>query len=135
MPDEVENTGGLSRRSMIKRVSAGAAVVWSAPAILSVSRASAAASPNPCTNGGDACEGLFACGDNCNCWVNASGGGNFCGFLAFSCSDTNACTGSDGTDCPSGYNCVATCCGNICVAPCGSNLAPLAEADGPRTTR
>jgi hypothetical protein len=38
---------GISRRTALKRVGAGAVIAWSAPAILSVDRASAAGSP-PC---------------------------------------------------------------------------------------
>jgi hypothetical protein len=132
--DAVESTRGVSRRTALKGIGAGAAVAWTAPTLLSLSASGAAAGSavpcQDCTNGGAACEGIFACGnpgpgEECNCWVRADGNGNCCGGFGINhqCSPANAC--GPNLSCPPGYVCIASCCGNACVAPCGSGLQPL----------
>jgi hypothetical protein len=118
----------ISRRRMLKRVGAGAAVAWSAP-VLSSLRTPAFASQayppagRPCENCTD-----WTCGDviqecgvpvepgpcvcdqdvegNCFCWNN------------FFCSDVSTCTTS--ADCPGTQRCVTSCCGTTCAPACGT---------------
>jgi hypothetical protein len=44
---EVDERAGLSRRSALKHIGAGAAIAWSTPAVLSVASGAAAGSPPP----------------------------------------------------------------------------------------
>lgn len=128
--DEIQpGPGGLSRRSALKRIGVGAAVVWSAPALLSTGNAfGAPTSDNPLCSPGNCtdytCGGYTQCGTeglfgicvcditvegNCFCWAN------------FYCSTVSACNGT--ADCPAGYACVTTCCGQTCAPPCGVILS------------
>lgn len=124
--ETLDEPRGLSRRSALTRIGAGAAVIWSAPTLLSIGASASAASGvpcNACSNNDIACDGLNACEGGCNCWVRADGAGNCCGVAVEFCSPSNACGAAN--SCPAGYTCVSTCCGNICVAPCGSGLGEL----------
>jgi hypothetical protein len=119
-----ERTEGISRRRMLKRIGAGAAVAWSAPILTSIKTpAFAQASPRcPCDTNMP-CNIKIDCGPGgaCYCWVNAAGNGCFCG-------EGNPCTGvpcDQNNQCPNnpGWACVNNCCGLQCWPPCG----------GPRT--
>jgi hypothetical protein len=62
----------------------------------------------------------------------------FCGDFIQSCGETPLCPNGQ-ADCDSqlpGSTCVGTCCGQICVPPCGSRAARVRrQVGGPRTTR
>ena len=119
----------VSRRTMLKRTGLGAAAIWAAPAIVSVTSASAA-SPQGCNSDcakQAICDFQVNCDTQCDCWFSAAGTGKCCVTSVF-CNPGAFCTGPDLLDCPPGYLCVSNCCGNICRAPCGSALPPLGLA-------
>ncbi|MGH9177316.1 MAG: hypothetical protein ACRD0N_02010 [Acidimicrobiales bacterium] len=104
---------------MLARAGAGTALVWAAPAVTSLGRVHAAASP-ACTNC-PGCSRIPGCGDRCFCVQVA--GGCFCS-ANFRCRDAVRCPNGLDSDCPTGYRCQlgpgAGCCGeNVCVPPCG----------------
>ena len=135
-----EQVDGLSRRSVLKRIGAGAAVAWSAPAILSIGAARAAGS-SVCQAGID-----YLCGNDpgpsCGAAVappnpppgfivacvcdSDSNGDPFC-WNNFLCSTQNACTSN--ADCQSGHACVTSCCGRTCAPACGSALVAAGAGD------
>jgi hypothetical protein len=115
---------GISRRTMLKRIGAGAAVAWSAPVLTSLGTPAFAQTPicrQPCDYvcggeitycGSSSCEfPECACEqdteNNCMCAQNAG------------CDDLRPCTSSD--DCINGGRCVFdTCCGGgVCIRDCG----------------
>lgn len=117
----------LSRRDLLKRIGAGAAVAWSAPILTSLgAKALAGGQPIYRKRCGPTCSGVTICafarqGDvdglcgcsadtegDCVCWANCF------------CVDATACTSK--ADCPAGYNCIPnTGCGagGICLPACG----------------
>lgn len=104
----------LSRRRMLKRIGTGAAVAWTAPAIVSLTaRPAFAQSPPPCDCISDPC--LNECGPpgaGCLCAHPVEGG---CACFIPVCG--NPCASS--SDCGAGELCVTTCCGdNACAALC-----------------
>jgi hypothetical protein len=113
---------GVSRRSVIKRLGAGTALVWSAPVLQSLATpAHAQVSPGACPDfvcggpvtqcGGPAC-GLGPCG----CDHDVSG--NSVCIDNLSCGEATPC--NTNADCPSGWSCVVWCCGQTCAPPCGT---------------
>jgi hypothetical protein len=107
----------ITRRRMIKRIGAGAAIAWSAPVILSLSA--------PAFAQGAYCQGCSPDSD-CNAQIDCSqaqDGSCGCGRTP---TETCFCYqhGSCGTpcasqsDCASGETCVASCCGFACQTPC-----------------
>jgi hypothetical protein len=145
-PEEIEVSEGISRRRMLKRIGAGAAVAWSAPILTSIKTPAFAQSgppppPPPC-EGCSACPSQQACNDNsnCQCWMSSPDNGNTCvcnAFVGF-CGDTPLCPGGQG-DCDSqlpGSTCVQTCCGQICAPPCGGAQSKVKRGKGgAKTTR
>jgi hypothetical protein len=127
----VAEQGGVSRRKMLKRIGAGAAIAWTAPILTSI-RTPAFATGGFCTGGvpcqatGDPCFGQTPCGtQGCFCNENVTNGvpnGNSC------CTVPTDCTNQDCTnnaDCPPGQVCQATCCANPkCFVVCTSSNAP-----------
>src|SRR5438067_2651464 len=119
MDEERAADGRISRRRLLKRMGAGAAVAWLAPVVSSFgSPASATCSqcdPN-CTDfvcGGtiDICGSDCYCdrdSDNvCQCWQNS-----FCSQVPI-CTDNSDCSGY----CGCFYD---TCCGSpVCIPCCG----------------
>ena len=114
-----------SRRSLLKKIGAGGAMVWAAPIITSASPVGGQLSACPavdwnCFNG----DPLVFCTfpgppiGICICDNDTEGNG-FCLNDVF-CSDVPTCVSSG--DCPPGWRCVAdTCCGvPICAPPCGT---------------
>src|SRR5436190_18833217 len=92
---------GISRRTMLKRAGAGAAVAWSAPAVFSVASRASAGTPgvNPQCHGNCAelCINQNQCGtgglfDYCGCTTNTEGD-CFCWSNVF-CSDVPDCSTS-----------------------------------------
>jgi hypothetical protein len=139
---------GVSRRRMLKRIGAGAAVAWTAPILTSIRTPAFAVTPScgkQCDPGQNcaACPFLAACGgdSNCQCWQKSTDQGPGCicsDFVAF-CGDTPLCPGGQ-ADCnaaPGGpWCCVETCCGRICTHPtCAAGQARSPNAVGERTTR
>jgi len=118
---------GISRRRMLKRIGAGAAVAWSAPILTSI-RTPAFAQPAPeaCDPGAPCdlntpCNVAIPCHNGnplCNCWVLQDRSACHCGDLD-ACSNHQPC-GSN-ADCPYGQLCVENCCGTLCYAPCSSS--------------
>lgn len=117
-----EKLNGVSRRRMLKRIGAGAAIVWSAPVLTSLRVPAFAQGVSPscaCTSCDD-----FACGasgpfDSCFC-TTAAEGGCFCREIHSVTFFPETCT--DDTPCPPGWRCVCTGLGNVCRPPCGANV-------------
>lgn len=131
METPVEETRtGISRRTALKRIGVGTAVVWAAPMVMSIETPAFAGSV-PCTN----------CDNTCPKNGNMCGPGNFCfrrpagGCIcthANDCGSGNhgACPNGD-SDCPTGTFCAITCCGSggtetaqICVSPADPPSTP-----------
>ena len=122
--DEIERPDGISRRRMLKRVGAGAAIAWAAPVLTSLRMPAFAAISQPECSG---CSCDFfgnpsGCNGNVDCFcdqrIDAEGGGCFCD------NDTQVgvgvgCTSS--AQCPGGA-CVKLDCqgGTVCLGACGS---------------
>jgi hypothetical protein len=147
MSEEFEVTDGISRRRMLKRIGAGAAIAWSAPVLTSIRTPAFAQTrpgpgPSPCDPGQTcaACPFLQSChsNSNCQCWQLSTDQGPGCtctAFVAF-CGDTPLCPGGQ-ADCDAalpGSRCVETCCGRICTPPCSTQVRSKIKA-GARTTR
>lgn len=134
MDDEV--TDGLNRRTALKRIGAGAALAWSAPAILSASSASAVTgSPLPTS-----CDVGYVCGVNdppdcgagagldCYCITTVSG--------QIVCVDVNATCGNACTsdaDCGPNSVCQSAnsgCCGQVCVTGMCGDPIPARVGNG-----
>ena len=136
---EDESTAkSISRRSMMKRIGAGTAVVWAAPVLTNLaSPANAQFNYGTCTDcavDGDNCGGQVACGNtgSCSC-LRTSDGGCFCHEFS-SCGALPTCTQQ--SDCQAGWACSLSCCSAtdtdfFCHPPCGTN-AGGAQA-GPRS--
>jgi hypothetical protein len=129
----------ISRRRMLKRIGAGAAVAWSAPILTSLS--TPAFADQYCTQcAGDFCFGQTVCGTDpplgCPCAqpVGSEGGAVcFCYHDDF-CVSRTPCPGGQG-DCPAGETCVHTCCdafigSPVCFPPCATDLAPSSTSSG-----
>jgi hypothetical protein len=126
IPEKPQAVDGISRRRMLKRIGAGAAVAWTAPILTSIrTPAFAQSGESPCDPGAPCdintpCNVAIACHNGnplCNCWVNADHNACFCGDLD-ACSNHQPC--GPGNSCPSGQVCVDNCCGLLCYAPCSN---------------
>lgn len=135
--DEIERPDGISRRRMLKRIGAGAAIAWSAPVLTSLRiPAFAQAQSGPCPTCGAGCEGQGPnCGASgpfavCNCNQAVTGGACFC-YEIHRCDaiGPDACPNGQ-SDCSGGWVCVVTCCGQVCRPPCGSNIPEGAGTGG-----
>jgi hypothetical protein len=137
----------ISRRSVIKRIGAGAAIAWSAPVLQSLSAPAHAQYGGECTEcAGDFCSGQTICGSSgpvgaCACAqpVGSEGGGTcFCYEDDF-CNNRTPC--DDQSDCPAGQTCTHSCCDAsigtaVCFSPCGTNANANAKVtSGPRGSR
>ena len=132
--DELERPDGISRRRMLKRIGAGAAIAWSAPILTSL-RVPAFAQYTS-----SACPECFTldCGTtsffDCFC-VAGSSGALFCANDFF-CGDTPPC--QTDANCPQGWACqTAPCagfCGPVCVPPCGTQAATT-TGTGPQNSQ
>jgi hypothetical protein len=132
--EELQNP--ISRRRMLKRVGAGAAIAWSAPILSSLrTPAFAQAYPARCVEPCDATCGTFPrCGesgpiDQCFC-SRASDGSCFCWEDA-SCTDIPR--PDQAGRCPEGTTAVPeTCCGGVvCLSECGTNATGGGVTTGP----
>lgn len=142
-PEELEPKEGISRRRMIKRIGAGAAIAWSAPILTSVSTPAFAQTPPPpgCVNDpgcgcSSPCNVAIPCQgrNDCNCWVHASSRSCTCLFFVQSCGDFGLCPGGQDSECADGLCCVDTCCGFTCAPACGAGARRRRQGSG-RTTR
>jgi hypothetical protein len=135
--------GSISRRSVIKRIGAGAAIAWSAPVLQSLSAPAHAQYGAECSDCPTVC-GQPICGSSgplqiCGCAQVVGGGGScFCYEDDF-CNNRTPC--DDQSDCPAGQTCVHSCCDetigtSVCFSPCGTNAnANTNVTSGPRGSR
>ena len=106
----------ISRRRMLKRIGAGAAIAWTAPVVTSMSTPAFAAS-GPCDCIGSPCA-IGNCGppgSQCSC-ANTADSGCQC-FIP-------ACLGpcQHDADCGPGFACAQDCCGPpTCAQFCGGS--------------
>ncbi|HVE64264.1 MAG TPA: hypothetical protein VNB94_10750 [Mycobacteriales bacterium] len=135
MDDHVTDaTGGISRRSAVKKIAAGTAVAWGAPALLTLQPAHAQGS-QPCANCPPAgprenpCDPIAnepQCGDSgpfnrCSCLRDLEGN-CFCHEFV-DCGDPRTAPGPNNT-CPPGWRAAYACCDGQrirCYPPCGYN--------------
>jgi len=137
MEEEVRENQ-VSRRKMLKRIGAGAAVAWTAPILTSIR--------TPAFAQYAGCEGQFpACTDpnsDCNAQIDCSKAGDHsccCGRTPDGktcfCYEHGACGSAcaSDADCSGGTRCVASCCGFTCLPACTTG-ARRAVPRGARTT-
>ncbi|MGH2683381.1 MAG: hypothetical protein ACRDIX_09140 [Actinomycetota bacterium] len=135
--EELENR--ISRRRMLKRVGAGAAIAWSAP-VLSSLRTPAFAQPYP-----GRCDELACAADcglsipeelgACQCFQDVAGTAHCTNN--FFCNDARRCSTNDdcvsafgvGFFCQTGTGCGGTC-GQQCAPDCGLQFAAAAGEGG-----
>jgi hypothetical protein len=147
MSEQVPEQGdraGVSRRRMLKRIGAGAAVAWTAPILTSI-RTPAFAQYNLCA-GSDECPGQdWSCGAPiqecgvpvpgfiCVCDTNSEGQ-KLC-WNDYFCSDPRAHACSSSADCtdPIYSQCASTCCGTTCV-PCCGQMSRVRQRTGKRAS-
>jgi hypothetical protein len=142
MTEPLDESTGLSRRSALKRIGAGAAIAWSAPAMMSVARPVSAGSAQPC----GPCPQPAACCDPAFGAAPAACGGStiepcsdpfnlslcFCGpgpDGSCVCAQNNFGTGGDCTgpgQCPPGEVCASVCGGTFCLTACGAGAGGAA---------
>lgn len=124
-PDRPE-IEGISRRRMLKRIGAGAAIAWSAPVLTSFRAPAFAVSP-VCQGCGGVC-GTPPCPpplDICICLSDENGvfhcGGNFFCAGATTCATSADCVTAKG---PGWFcqadGCFGSCGSGVCVPPCGT---------------
>jgi hypothetical protein len=138
----------IGRRTVLKRIGAGAAIAWTAPVLTSLRSVAFASQSNPgaCTEcAGDFCFGQTICGSSgplqlCGC---AQPAGQEGGTVCF-CYEDDLCINrvscpNGQSDCPIGQVCVHSCCDQInggvpvCWSPCGTS-APRGQ-QGSKTKR
>jgi hypothetical protein len=113
----------ISRRRMLKRIGAGAAVAWSAPILRSIRMPAFAQDYGGCSPCGDIlCFGANECGGKSTCiCIRTTEGDCFCGVGQCSCGAFGV--GTTSADCTTpGTRCVVVCCTGAlqCAAPCGT---------------
>jgi hypothetical protein len=142
MPEQLLDQG-VSRKKLLKRAGAGAAVLWAVPALTSVAHASHGGR-HTCGKGfqcgGDQCSGQTACrppdnvgGRGIGCFCAQTQGGRCHCYDNDFCVNRQACTRN--ADCPSGQRCLNTCCGvPLCWDDCGvvSDAAAARATSGPK---
>ncbi|MGH2572301.1 MAG: hypothetical protein ACRDGU_02235 [Actinomycetota bacterium] len=123
----------LSRRRMLKRVGAGAAVAWSAPILSSLRTPAFAQYPARCEVCAEVCgESVGTPGGPCNCFDDVEGNGHCTNN--FNCAGSRACTSSaecvtafgPNFFCQTGTGCGGAC-GQVCAPECGT-AAPWSTA-------
>src|SRR5439155_7680230 len=120
---------GISRRRMLKRIGAGAAIAWTAPIVTSLhTPAFAATGGGKCAGSGCAgCGPILtgnpgcstgSCTGNLGCFVSLNTEGACTSFQNIFCSCLSPCSSS--SDCSNGDQCLCSnngCGGSFCV-PC-----------------
>lgn len=113
----------ISRRRMLKRIGAGAAVAWLTPVVTSFRTTAWAGdcpsecSPFGCSIGGDDCFGQVICEPSgaCTC-LRTTEDECFCHLMS-PCDQLTPCCAT--SECPEGWACAYSCCkGSLCVPPC-----------------
>ncbi|SRR6266542_6024006 len=142
-PEEFEVKDGISRRKMLKRVGAGAAIAWSAPILTSIGtpafaqygRCASCDTGQGCTPD---CADLRVChgNANCGCFRHTTDQTCCCGDLRTGFCDAFTPCSTD-AECATGETCVATCCPTgICISPCGTaGSGRTGSGSGPRLTK
>ena len=119
---------GVSRRRMLKRIGAGAAVAWSAPILTSL-KAPAFAQSAGCSPCATCFDGSTPCGTgDCFCSEDVNGD-CFCAFNG-PCAGQSNCKSNE--DCPGG-RCMSVNClgcggpgeGTQCLSPCEASQAEV----------
>jgi hypothetical protein len=130
-PEEFEGQDGISRRRMLKRIGAGAAIAWSAPVLTSLKTPAFAQGYDSSCDPGQVCtpdcDVLRVCqgNPNCGCFRNVDTNACHCGDLLDGlCASFPPCV--TGADCPfPGQVCAASCCpSGICMDACGGGSGP-----------
>ena len=144
-PEELATREGISRRKMLKRIGAGAAIAWTAPVLTSIKTPAFAAScgpPSPCPPencGCSPCAGAIPCNgsSSCNCWLKGDGSYCVCAAFVQFCGDCGSCPSGCDNECAGGCACVQTCCGFTCApTPCPPpSCVGRKSGSGPRTTK
>ena len=131
--EEDQSPDRISRRRVLKRIGAGAAIAWSAPILSSVRTPAFAQASGPCAGKPDClqgCNGHLPCGNNCYCMQRHSDKACVCigGGTCADCSQDSDCDPITGP----GSTCVdvdqsAGCCVGIsntaCQPPCGGHAS------------
>ena|SRR5947208_9003160 len=124
-----ESEKEISRRSLLKKIGAGAAIAWAAPVLSSFGARAFASQGHGCLVCiGGVGEGCAVGGDDCFGQTNCSPPGHLCTCLRTTedtcfCHEPQQCLGlqpcTGGADCPPGWACTFSCCGGpFCVPPC-----------------
>ena len=112
---------GISRRSALKRLGIATGIAWTTPVVSSIRIPAFAGSPVGCAGGHFDCGNPIFCGTGNNelaCFCATSLAGQPMCVNDLFCEDLTACTSDSG--CPPGWICAAdTCCGTVCLPPCG----------------
>jgi hypothetical protein len=122
---ELENR--ISRRRMLKRVGAGAAIAWSAPILSSLRTPAFAQYPDRCPETCPTCP-PDSCGSDavgpCFCFPPVDGSQCVC-VSPRTCAEAGACDTDADCDESAGERCIFSCCpGGTCGLPCGAPGAP-----------
>lgn len=127
---------GISRRRMLKRIGAGAAIAWSAPVLTSLRLpAFAQAISGACTA---PCGGFENCGtapfhapaNTCHCHYTAESATECRCFNNARCNSVPSCVTS--ADCPPGWHCLGNtlgCHDNKCLPDCGTEPVVATQVD------
>jgi hypothetical protein len=131
--EPVDSKNTVSRRRMLKRIGAGAAVAWTAPILTSIyTPAFAQASPGCGQTCPMFCQNNPICNDpnQCTCQALQNGGCDClcqCGQCFQCASDADCAQFGSGYRCIQ-FNCPGACPGDpttACAAPCGTATQPL----------
>jgi hypothetical protein len=122
---------GISRRRMLKRVGAGAAIAWSAPVLTSLRVPAFAQSP--CNAPSCGCIGSSpVCGQNQECVVIPEVGTGECKCVANAFGSGGTC---NGPTCPSGEGCFLHCSDGCvqadCLLLCGTDARKSSRSGRP----
>jgi len=129
-PEELEPKEGISRRKMIRRIGAGAAVAWTAPILTSIKTPAFAAYVTPCP---DSCAGgdfgpcsppqngcpTGSCTGGLGCFAQHDVEGQCHCFQNIFCTCVSPCNSS--SDCGPRQRCTDNGCGRTCLDCCGEN--------------
>lgn len=129
--DRDVSTNRISRRRMLKRIGAGAAVAWSAPVLSSLRTPAFAQYPTVCSGEDFECGGPFTqCGTDeigvCFCDRDTAGTTRCLANICVGDCTTNA-------DCGANEFCIpTTCCtGSQCIPACGTRPARTRRGGSP----
>ena len=129
MDEDELNSPEISRRRMLQRIGAGAAIAWTAPVLTSLRTPAfaQAVSPGcaaPCPGRAFCGVGAENCGpatNTCHCSDTVVGPDDCFCFNNERCQDAIPC--DTAADCPNGWVCLSDsngCHAQVCAAPCGT---------------